>query len=100
MCHKDLQLNSEFQFRCQLYFHIKSVICQFRKYVNRVFDNIDTPVTANGFEWFCFFLSVELLQNNDMEAGFHGNWFCHSDCDLEHSNDSYSGLTSVKVFNR
>ena len=65
-----------------------------------MFDNIDTPVTTDWFEWFCFFLSAELLQNNDMEAGFDGNWFCHSDCDLEHSNDSYSGLNSVKVFNR
>ena len=43
---------------------------------------------------------AELLQNNDMESDFEGNWYCHNDCTLESSADSYNGSKSVKVSNR
>ena len=47
-----------------------------------------------------YFFVAELLQNSDMESDFQDNWFCHKDCTLKSSSDSYTGHYSVKVSNR
>ena len=35
-----------------------------------------------------------------MELDFTDDWYCHTDCTLDYSNDSYTGIRSARVTNR